>query len=162
MPADPDPNSGVYQPLYCVVRHHRDAPCAVLRLDSRFICARSTGAVAGLRPHRLDRAGDAADRQRRHLAAHHGHDDVFAAKAEPTARRSDAGQDIHAATNCVHLLARPVPSRVGDLLGMEQHAVDWPAMADYASHGRRCLGTINKRPAAKWSAATDQDQTFDR
>ena len=35
-------------------------------------------------------------------------------------------------------------------------------MADYATHGRRSLVTIDKHHTAKWPSATDQDQTFDR
>ena len=78
------------------------------------------------------RAGVPAFLQHRHLAHHHGRDDVPAAEAEPAADRSGAGARLPVPADPVHLHAGAVRGRPGDLLGVEQHAVDRPAVHDHA------------------------------
>ena len=78
------------------------------------------------------RAGVPAFLQHRHLAHHHGRDDVPAAEAEPAADRSGAGARLPVPADPVHLHAGAVRGRPGDLLGVEQHPVDRPAVHDHA------------------------------
>ena len=101
-----------------------------------------------VRAHRVVGAGDTPDREYRHLAAHYGRDDVPAAKAEPAAGRSDAGQDLPDAAHRLYLHAGAVPSRSGDLLGVEQPALHRPAMDHHAPDGRHDVGA-DRRAAGR-------------
>ncbi len=65
----------------------------------------------------------------RRLADHHGHHDVPAAEAQPAAARSDAGEDVHGPALRLHLHAGAIRLGSGDLLGVEQSALDHSAMA---------------------------------
>jgi len=76
----------------------------------------------------------------RRVAAVHGFDDVLAAKAQPTTGRPGAGADVHAAADRLHLHARRLPGRAGDLLGLEQSAQHCAAMGDHAPRRRRLTG----------------------
>ncbi len=73
----------------------------------------------------------------RRLAADHGPDHVPATEAQPAAARSDAGEDVHDPAGGVHLHAGAVRRRAGDLLELEQPAVDRAAMGDHAPRRRR-------------------------
>ncbi len=118
--------------LQGAVRHHRDAACAVLRLDQ--------GSV-GPRPHqrlqsvRADPVGPAAFPHDRRLAAHHGLHHVGADEAEPGAARSGAAEDFRLDAGVLHLPARLLPGRTRDLLGVEQHALGDPAIGDHVAPG---------------------------
>ena len=69
------------------------------------------------------------------MADHYGSDHVPAATVEPNARGSSSGEDlpIHAVNFHVHLGA--IPSGSGHLLGVEQPAVDQPAICHHEAHG---------------------------
>ena len=64
----------------------------------------------------------------RHLAARHGRHHVLPAKTEPTPTRPRAS--AHAAIHApdLHVFHGPLPGRPGDLLVLEQHPDDGPAM----------------------------------
>ena len=62
------------------------------------------------------------------MGVHH----VPAAEAQSAAARSDAGEDVHDPAGRVHLHAGAVRGRAGDLLELEQPALDRAAMADHA------------------------------
>ena len=121
LPADRGADPGVLRALQGALHHHRDAPSAVLRLDQGSGRARSAHHPDRLRPVPLARAGVPALLQHRHLAPHHGRDDVPAAEAEPGADRSGAGPRLPVPADPVHLHAGAVRGRPGDLLGVEQH-----------------------------------------
>ncbi len=96
--ADGDPDSGVLLALQGAVRHHRDAPRAVLRLDPRPFGARPDPHLqpvrtAALRP--IDGADDRPLPGDRHLAGDHGHHHVRPDEAEPDAARPHPGDAVH-------------------------------------------------------------------
>ena len=62
LPADRDPDPGVLLALQGAVRHHRDAPRAVLRLDPRPVGARSDQRVQPVRPDPIRSDARAGDR----------------------------------------------------------------------------------------------------
>jgi YidC/Oxa1 family membrane protein insertase len=64
--------------------------------------------------------GPAAAAASRHLADHHGRHDVRADAHEPDAAGQDAGDDLQLDAGDLHLHARLLPGRPGDLLGVEQ------------------------------------------
>lgn len=70
-----------------------------------------------------------------YLASAYGCIDVPAAEVEPAACGSDSGQDIPVYAFILHVLAGSVPGRTCDLLGMEQHAVNFAAVGDHAADG---------------------------
>ncbi len=122
--SDPDP--GVLLALQGAVRHHRNAPRAVLRLDQGPVGARSDQPVQPVRPARVRSDPDSGDRtlpRARHLADHHGHHDVVPDEAEPDAAGSDAEDDLRLDAADLHLHAGLVPGRPRDLLGLEQPAL---------------------------------------
>ncbi len=143
LPADRHPDPGVLRPLQGAVRHHRDAPCAVLRLDSGPLGARSDVGVQPVRADPLGSDGRRAGVVIRRLAVDHGRDDVPAAEAEPAAAGSDPGEGVHDPAGGLHLLARPFPGRTGDLLGLEQPAVDRPAVGDHEEDGGQDLSAAS-------------------
>ena len=59
--------------------------------------------------------------------------DVPAAEAEPAAAGSGAGADVPVHADHLHLHAGELPGGAGDLLELEQPAVDRAAMADHAA-----------------------------
>ena len=128
------PDSGVLRALQGALRHHRDAPCAVLRLDPGPRRPRSDLALQPVRPAALRRARLPDDRR---LAADHGRHDVPADADEPDAARSDAGDDLQLDAADLHLHAGDLPGRLGDLLGLEQLLVDRPAGRDHEAPGRQ-------------------------
>src|SRR4029453_6536912 len=132
LPAHRGADPGVLRALQGALHHHRDAPSAVLRLDQGSERARSVYHPRRLRPVPLAGPGVPAFLQHRHLAPDHGRDDVPAAEAEPGADRSGAGARLPVPAHPVHLHAGAVRRRPGDLLGVEQHAVDRPAVHDHA------------------------------
>ena len=71
----------------------------------------------------------------RHLAADHGRDHVGADEAEPGAARSRPAEDLRLDAGVLHLPARLLPGRPGDLLGVEQHAFGDPAIGDHGAPG---------------------------
>ena len=71
------------------------------------------------------------------LAADHGHHHVPADADEPDAARSDAGDDLQLDAGVVHLHDGRLPGRSGDLLGLEQYAVDHPAGRYHEASGRK-------------------------
>ena len=75
--------------------------------------------------HRLDRG----------LADPARHLDVAAAEAEPDADRQDPGDDLHLDALDLHVHARQLRQRAGDLLGGEQHHHLRPAVHDHAQPG---------------------------
>ncbi len=125
---------GLLRALQGALRHHRDAPCAVLRLDSGSGGARSD---IGVQPVRPDPDHPAAYADGRRLADHHGHHDVPADAHEPDAAGPDAADDLHLDAGDLHLHAGHLPGRSGDLLGLEQHAVDHPAGRHHEAPGRQ-------------------------
>ena len=74
------------------------------------------------------------------VAADHGRHDVPAAEAEPAAARSGAGADVPVHADHLHLHAGELPGRAGDLLELEQPAVDRAAMADHAADAPGATG----------------------
>ena len=60
--ADGDPDPGVLRPLQGHLHHHRDAACAVLRLDPGSLGARPDQCVHAVRPHSLGSDGAAGFR----------------------------------------------------------------------------------------------------
>ena len=96
-------------------------------LDPQPLRAAALGGAVGdeLHRHPVDRGvADPA----RHL-------DVAAAEAEPDAHRQDPGDDLHLDAVGVHVHARPLRQRAGDLLGGEQHHHLRPAVHDHAHPG---------------------------
>ena len=69
------------------------------------------------------------------MAINHGYFHVLTAKIKPTTNRSGSSKNLHVLAPYLHLLAGYFPSRPGGLLGMEQHSVYGPTMADYAQNG---------------------------
>src|ERR1700722_10848277 len=150
--ADP----GVLRALQGALHHDRDAPSAVLRLDQGSERARSAHHPDRLRPVPLGHPAVPALLQHRPVAHRHGRHDVPAAEAEPGADRSRAGARVPVPADPVHLHAGFVRGRPGDLLGVEQHAVDRPAVHDHApprhaawrqaqAGGRRAAGPGSRR-----------------
>ena len=84
---------------------------------------------------RADPVGPAAFPDDRHLAADHGRHHVGADEAEPGAARPGAAEDLRLDAGVLHLPARLLPGRAGDLLGVEQHAVGDPAIGDHGAPG---------------------------
>ena len=76
--------------------------------------------------------GDPLDRG---LADPARHLDVAAAEAEPDADRQDPGDDLHLDAVDLHVHARQLRQRAGDLLGGEQHHHLRPAVHDHAQPG---------------------------
>ena len=152
LPADPAADPGVLRALQGALHHDRDAPSAVLRLDPRPERARSADDLHRLRPVPLAGAGVPALLQHRPVAARHGRDDVPAAEAEPRADRSGPGARVPVPADHVHLHDGAVLGRPGDLLGVEQHAVDRPAVLHHAPP--RHAGRQQGKPAAA-PAVTD-------
>jgi membrane protein insertase Oxa1/YidC/SpoIIIJ len=78
----------------------------------------------------------------RRLAADHGHHHVPADAHEPGAAGPDPGDDLQLDAGGLHLHAGDLPGRSGDLLGVEQHAVDHPAGRHHEEKRRqdRALG----------------------
>ena len=132
LPAHRGADPGVLRALQGALHHHRDAPSAVLRLDQGSERARSAHHPDRLRPVPLAGAGGPAFLQHRPVAHHHGRHDVPAAEAEPAADRSGPGARVPVPAHSLHLHAGLVRGRPGDLLGVEQHAVDRPAIYDHA------------------------------
>ena len=136
----------VFFSLYKVlVHHHRDAARAVLRLDPRPLGAGPDQHLHPVRAHsfRSDRA--AADRQlhaSRHLAADHGRHHVGADEAQSGAAGSDTADDLQLHADHLHLHARELSGGIGDLLGVEQHALGHAAKRHHAPARRqdRTLG----------------------
>ena len=122
--ADPAADSGVLRALQGDLRHHRNAPRPILRLDSGLVRTGPDLAVQPVRPLALRRPACAGYRR---LAADHGHHHVPADAHEPDTAGSDAGHAVHLDAAGLHLHAGQLPGRSGHLLGLEQHAVDHPA-----------------------------------
>ncbi len=134
--ADP----GVLLALQGAVRHHRNAPRAVLRLDQGPFGARSDH---DLQPVRADpvRSHGARTAYRpvsdaRRLADHHGHHDVVPDEAQPDAAGSDPEDDLRLDAADLHLHAGRLPGRSRDLLGLEQSAVGAAAELHHAQERR--------------------------
>ena len=70
----------------------------------------------------------------RHLAHHHGGDDVLPAAAEPAAARPRAGEAVPVHAADLHLHAGALSGRVGDILVVEQHTDDLATMDDHAPY----------------------------
>ena len=130
----------VFFSLYKVlVRHHRNAPRAVLRLDQGPVGARSDQFVQPVRPAEFRSDHGAAVRtlpRARRLADHHGHHDVVPDEAQPDAAGSDPADDLQLDAADLHLHAGRLPGRAGDLLGLEQHAVGTAAKLHHAPQRR--------------------------
>ncbi len=133
--ADP----GVLLALQGAVRHHRNAPRAVLRLDQGPFGARPDQSVQPVRPAQLRPDASAGVRAlscARHLADHHGHHDVVPDEAEPDAAGSDPEDDLRLDAADLHLHAGGLPGGSGDLLGLEQPAVGAAAELHHAQERR--------------------------
>ena len=89
-----------------------------LRRRTRPRSSTSSGSCPGRRPDRPSLLGDHLDRG---LADPARHLDVAAAEAEPDADRQDPGDDLHLDAVDLHVHARQLRQRAGDLLGGEQH-----------------------------------------
>ncbi len=85
------------------------------------------------------------------LAADHGHHHVGADEAEPAPARPDPGDDLQLDADHLHLHARHLPGGPGDLLGLEQHAVDHPAIHHHAAPWRQAglFWAILRRASAR-------------
>ena len=132
-------DSGVLLALQGAVRHHRNAPRAVLRLDQGSVGARSDQPVHPVRPAALRSDPAAAVRalpRARHLADHHGHHDVVPDEAQSDAAGSDPADDLRLDAADLHLHAGGLPGGPGDLLGLEQHAVGAAAELHHAPQRR--------------------------
>jgi YidC/Oxa1 family membrane protein insertase len=117
--AVPDP--GVLRALQGAVRHHRNAPRAVLRLDPGPFGADPTSLfnLFGLLPYDVPLfllIGPCLA-----ALADHGHHHVRPDADEPDASGPDPGDDLHLDAGGLHLHAGHLPGRSGDLLGVEQH-----------------------------------------
>ena len=138
--ADRDPDSGVLLALQGAVHHHRNAPCAVLRLDPRSLGA---GPDQHLYAGRIDpvRSGHPAAGRRlpasRLLAGDHGRDHVGADEAQSGAARSDPADDLQLDAADLHLHAGEIPGRPRHLLGLEQLALGRAAERDHAQARRQ-------------------------
>ena len=133
--ADP----GILLALQGAVRHHRNASCAVLRLDQGFVGAGSDQFVQPVRAAALRSDAVAAVRalpRARHLADHHGHHDVVPDEAEPDAAGSDPENDLRLDALDLHLHAGRLPGRARDLLGLEQSALGAAAKFHHAPERR--------------------------
>ena len=125
LPADADPDSGVLLALQGALRHHRDAPGAVLWLDPRSVRARSDLDPQSVRAVALSHPGLSlpAYPLHRHLADPDGHHPVGADQAQSRARRSGAGAHVHLHAADLHLHVRDLPGGPGDLLHLEQSSL---------------------------------------
>ena len=137
------------------LRHHRTAPCAVLRLAARPFGARSVLDVQPLRTAALGGAGArrslAPDLHRR-PADPAGHLDVAAAEAEPGADRPGAGDDLRLDALGVHVHAGQLCQRPGGLLDHQQHDHLHPAVPDH----------VEPRANARTSSATSSRPSWRR
>ena len=134
------PDSGVLLTLQGAVRHHRNAPRAVFRLDSRPVGARPHKHLQSVRPDpgRPHRApGDRPVPASRPVASDHGCDHVGADEAQPGAAGSGAGEDLQLDAAALHVHAGELSGRTGDLLGMEQHAFGAAAERHHAQAWRQ-------------------------
>src|SRR5215475_1907855 len=122
MPADRDPDSGLFLALQGAVRHNRNAARTVLWLDPRSLGAGPDQHLQSVWPH-SGRSDDAARLwpfpAPRRLAADHGRDDVDADEAQSRTARSDPADDLQLDAVDLHLHAGKFPGRAGDLLGLE-------------------------------------------
>jgi YidC/Oxa1 family membrane protein insertase len=132
-------DSGVLLALQGAVRHHRNAPRAVLWLDQGSVVAGSDQPVHAVRAVLLRSDAAAADRtlsRARDMADHHGHHDVVPVQAQPNPAGSDPEDDLQLDACHLHLHARRLPGGSGDLLGVEQYAVGIAAGLHHASQRR--------------------------
>ena len=139
-------DSGVLLALQGAVRHHRNAPRAVLRLDQGSVGARSDQPVQPVRPAAFRSDHSAAVRalpRARRLADHHGHHDVVPDEAQSDAAGSDPADDLRLDAADLHLHAGGLPGGPRDLLGLEQHAVGAAAELHHAPQ-RREGGTVRQ------------------
>ena len=137
--ADGDPDSGVLRALQGHLHHHRDAPCAVLRLDKGSERSRSDQRVHAVRLDPVGPDGAAGVRPfppSRHLAAHHGRVDVLPDEDESRAGRSGSEDDVLLDAGHLHLHARHVSGRPRHLLDLEQHADGDSAVLHHDQGGR--------------------------
>ena len=140
LPADPHPDSGLLRALQGPVHHHRDAACAVLRLDQGPLGARPAHGVQSVRAHPLGSDGGSGHRPvppPRPVAAHHGRDHVVPDEAQSAAAGSDPEDDLRLHADHLHLHAGELLRRPGDLLGLEQHALGAAAERDHAQARRQ-------------------------
>ena len=139
LPADPAADPDLLLALQGDLRHHRAPPRAVLRLDPRPLGAgpdaRSSTSSASCPWRRPATTSAARHHLDRGLADPARHLDVAAAEAEPDADRQDPGDDLHLDALDLHVHARQLRQRAGDLLGGEQHHHLRPAVHDHAQPG---------------------------
>ncbi|MEH2577042.1 YidC/Oxa1 family membrane protein insertase [Bradyrhizobium sp. AZCC 1708] len=132
-------DSGVLLALQGAVRHHRNAPCAVLRLDKGSLGVGPDQPVQSVRSAAFRSDAHSGDRilpRARRLADHHGHHDVVPDEAEPDAAGSDPEDDLRLDAADLHLHAGRLPGGSRDLLGLEQPALGDPAELHHAKERR--------------------------
>ena len=71
----------------------------------------------------------------RHLAADHGRHHVGADEAQSGAARSGAAESVRLDAGVLHLPLGAFTGGPGDLLGVEQHALGYPAIGDHVAAG---------------------------
>ena len=114
----------LYKVLYVTIEM-RHAPFFGWIQD--LVCRRSDLDFQSVRPAAVGKPGHPGDRCHRRLAADHGHHHVPADADEPGPAGPDPGHDLQMDADRLHLHAGDLPCRSGDLLGLEQHAVDHSA-----------------------------------
>src|SRR5687768_4440523 len=113
MPADPAADSDLFRALQGTIRYHRNASCAVLRLDSRPFRHGPDDGFQPVRPDRLDAAGLPDDRG---VADHDDAGHAGPAQYEPAAAGPDSGQNGRMDALPDDLHHGEIRRRAGDLL----------------------------------------------
>ena len=83
----------------------------------------------------------------RDLAYHNGSDYVASAETQSGTCRPNTTKNIHVSAHNIYGYAGELSSRVGDLLGLEQHFLYSSTMGDHASNGckdRRLIQEIKQ------------------
>ena len=91
----------------------------------------------------------------RRVAAADGHHNVPADADEPDTARSHASHDFQLDAGDLHIHAGDIPGRTGDLLGLEQLPVDYPAGGHHEAPGcqDRIVGQSGRHPEKETQGA---------